>query len=45
MAETGLAQWIERWPMDGRVLGLMPVKSTCLAKTNLAQWIERQPAH
>ena len=44
-ALAGVAQWIEYWPVNQRVTGLIPSKGTCLGCRTGPQWgvHERQP--
>ena len=44
-ALAGVAQWIERWPMNQTVAGLIPSQGTCLGCGLGPQWgaRERQP--
>ena len=45
MALAGMAQWIEDWPVNQRVTGLIPRQGTCLGCKAGPQWgeCERQP--
>ena len=44
-ALAGTAQWIERWPGNQRIVGLIPSQGTCLGCRPGPQWgaRERQP--